>query len=496
MSSDAHSDTAVARRLHWSSLFFGLGPMARSALPLLVLVAISRELGWQFWALLTLIPSAIGPFVRVLTMRYRLEPNELVIAEGLLSRRSRHVPYERIQHVELKQGVLQRVLGVADVKVESAGGSETPEARLTVLSLKDAEDLRAQIAARRGAAAVPVERADTTVLALGFGDIVLLGASEGRGWLVIGAALGVLWQFDDFIDVEWPMADLLTNRDAWRGMPVAGTFAASMAAIVAGALAIFLLFRLLSIGWAIVKLHGFTLTREGDVLRSRYGLLTRFAAAIPRHRVQLLTIVEPALLRWFGRASIKVETAGRFEADQAGVGAQWLAPVVGRERVAEIVSDVLPGLTPSELPWQPLAEGTAARLFRRTTLGVVALSGVACGAIGWWGLILLPPGIVFARFAARGWAQGYAFAVTDDVVAFRSGWWTRQTSIVRAPRIQVLAITEDLFDRRWGMASLRVDTAGATTKGHPVNVPFLDRALANDAFVSLRAAAARTDLQW
>jgi putative membrane protein len=86
--------------------------------------------------------------------------------------------------------------------------------------------------------------------------------------------------------------------------------------------------------------------------------------------------------------------------------------------------------------------------------------------------------------------------VTDDAVAFRSGWWTRRTSIVRVPRIQVLAITDGVFDRRWGMASLQVDTAGATAGGHAVYIPYLDRSIADRVFARLREAAARTDLQW
>ena len=68
--------------------------------------------------------------------------------------------------------------------------------------------------------------------------------------------------------------------------------------------------RILSVIWAIVRLHGFRLTLAGADLRTEYGLLTRVSATLPLHRIQTLTIRRGLLHRWFDRATVKVETAG------------------------------------------------------------------------------------------------------------------------------------------------------------------------------------------
>jgi putative membrane protein len=485
----------VAYRLHWSSPFYGLGPVARSAIPVLLLLAVARDVaGWQTWALIGLIPAAIGAVVRYLTLTYRFERDELVIAEGLLSRRVRHVPYVRIQHVELTQGPLQRLLGVANAIVHSGGGAEEPEAALKVLSVARAEALRAHVSRGRADQASPA--GEDVVLCLTPRDLVLCGLTEGRGWIVVGGLIGVLWQVTELLDYELPFRTWLSNENVRRGLRSTWWSFPSVMNAVLGIVAVVVLFRLLSIGWAAVKLHGFTLTRDGDLLRSRYGLVTRFTTAIPRHRVQMLTVVETLLMRLARRAAVKVETAARFAAEENRVGAQWLAPVIARERVAALAADVLPGVSLDALSWRPVDPRASRRLLRGGLVVAAVASAGAVTAAGWWGLIALPATVGFAVLAARRVAQGYAYAVTPEAVAFRSGWWTRRLSVVRMARIQVIALSETFLDRRWQMATLSVDTAGASEGGHPVEIAYLSRAEAARLLEQLREAAARTDLVW
>ena len=60
-------------------------------------------------------------------------------------------------------------------------------------------------------------------------------------------------------------------------------------------------------------------------------------------------------------------------------------------------------------------------------------------------------------------------------MAYRSGWLTRRTSLVRMARVQAVELRETWLDRRWGMATVAVDTAGSGEDSHPVDVPYLLR---------------------
>lgn len=476
-------------RLHWSSFFFGLGPVARTALPLLLLLILARDLGWQKWLLVPLVPSAIAALVRLLTQAYRFEDAALVIKEGVLSRRMRDIPYARVQHVELTQGPLQRILGVAVVTIQSGGNAQEAEASLRVLSLDDAEDLRRRIDAARGTANVE-EAQRPVILELAPRDLVFAGLAEGRGFVVAGVAMGLAWQGAELFGYPLPFGASFGRAELHRGVKLATTAFPSIGKLVLGVLAAIVVFRLLSIAWAAVKLHGFTLTRDGEILRSRYGLVTRYAAAIPRHRVQTLTIIETPILRLTRRAAVKVQTAARFEAEQGRVGAQWLAPVIERRRLAALVNEVLPGIDPDALPWREVHADAWRREWRGALFVTSLVTLGLVGPLRWWALIALVLGGVWSWFSARGVARRYAYAVTEDAIAFRSGWINHRLSIVRMARVQSVKLDESFRDRRWGMASVGVDTAGSAGAGHRVQVPYLPRAVAEAVFARVRERAA------
>src|SRR3546814_19700860 len=88
---------------------------------------------------------------RYLTFRYRITADSVVIDSGLLERSRRQVPFSRIHNVAIHQSLLHRLFGVAEVRLESAGGDK-PEAQMRVLQLDDAIALEALVR-RRGAAA-------------------------------------------------------------------------------------------------------------------------------------------------------------------------------------------------------------------------------------------------------------------------------------------------------------------------------------------------------
>ena len=89
------------------------------------------------------------------------------------------------------------------------------------------------------------------------------------------------------------------------------------------------------------------------------------------------------------------------------------------------------------------------------------------------------------------------WAVTDSGLLFRSGWFWRDTSFAPFNRIQNVAILESPCDRRAGMASLRVDTAGAGSPlSHKLLIPYLARATADELAELLAARAASSAFEW
>jgi len=59
---------------------------------------------------------------------YELTDDTFDIRSGVFSRREREIPYGRIQNVDISRNVLQRLVGLSAVNIETAGGGSTEAA--------------------------------------------------------------------------------------------------------------------------------------------------------------------------------------------------------------------------------------------------------------------------------------------------------------------------------------------------------------------------------
>ena len=130
------------RRLHILSPVFFAGRHAWRLWPLALLLAARQQ--WWLLALGALVLLAWSS-IEWLRRTYALEGGALRLEEGVLSRQLRAVPFDRIQQVDLVRKPLHRLLGVATLRVETAGGGRAAEVDLDVVTLAEAQALRASL---------------------------------------------------------------------------------------------------------------------------------------------------------------------------------------------------------------------------------------------------------------------------------------------------------------------------------------------------------------
>lgn len=504
------------RRLHPFSFVFRMASSMRQLLlpGLFVLLAGARGGdGWQAWGMLLLVPFTLVAIAQSLVFRYRMDPDGLAIHSGLLFRHQRLVPYERIQNIDAVQNVVHRALGVVDVRLETAGGHE-PEAHLSVVSLAAFEELRDRVQTGRAVLAdvrplqgapedaVHAEAAPRTLLRLSPRELVACGLIQGRGLIVLGALFGLVWEaglMDRMTGAVFgeQMAGRGVVREFLRSMFGQTVLAPARIAITAAAFGAFLIVtRLFSVGWALVRLHGFHLQRIGDDLRADFGLFTRVAATIPIRRIQSVTVHEGPLHRLFDRVSIRVDTAGG-DADQAvQLQRQWLAPVVRPADALRLLRDILPAVDVAEVAWQPVEPRGVRRVRIRRLALAAAISLAIAPVLRSAAPVVFVAMALFGELDARRSVAALGWGLTGSGVLFRSGWiWRRQT-IAPFTKIQAVIVRESPFDRRLRMASLEVDTAGMGQTGHRIAVPYLSHATAGALAAQLSTQAARTTFRW
>lgn len=433
------AEPPLGGRLHPAVL--AIWPLGQ-VVPLAVVVVAG---GWN--AVVSGVVAALAVVAGVLRWRrftWRVEGRAVVIEQGLLARHRRVLPFDRIQSVDLVAPLRHRLFGVVQVRLEAVGGSET-EGALDAVSVADAERLRATVLAQRALpGAVPAAAGappTPPLVRMAPRALVQAGLTGGRVGVAAAVIGGAQQLYGDRV------GDLAERLPA---LAPRGFVLIALAALVGGFL--------LSVGATVVAYWDFALTRVGDDLRIRRGLLEQRQATIPLRRIQSLRVEENLVRRALGLAAVKADIAGSSGGDQArdtGV----LLPLGSREEARRLVATLLadPALADVVLTSAP-ARALRRRLARAAvvtaaaTVPAVAVDGPRGAAVA---LLVGVPAVLLALAAHRALGRGE----TAAHVVTRSGVLVRRTAAVGVPRIQGLQLRATPSQRRFRLATLDLEIA-------------------------------------
>jgi putative membrane protein len=402
-------------------------------------------------------------YVRWANTTYRVAGEALHFRRGVLSPDETTIPIARIQAIDATQGPIQRLFGVHELHVQTAGGGSGGEIVLRAVSDLAAHELR-------GVAGLPDPVAlELPEWRLGLGGLLVTALTAPQIGVILPVVGGLAAAGDDV---------LFGRRSGERLIDRLPGDAGGIALIVAGVAGAAFLISFLG---AIVAFNGFVLVRDGERLRIRRGLLQRRAASIPLARVHGVDMVESLLRRPFGLATLRVETAG-YRSERAAE--QTLVPLLPAGNARAVLEEFVPGLAAETGPLQRPPR-RARRRYALPTALAGALAGGVVTAI-WpsaWpvlpALALLGGLEGLLRWRAAGWRlDGARIVIRDRLLA-------RRTLLARVDRVQEHGLSISPFQRRARLASFEL----AVGSGRTGRVRHLDRAVAGSLFERLRPRA-------
>ncbi|MDQ3922675.1 MAG: PH domain-containing protein, partial [Actinomycetota bacterium] len=369
------------------------------------------------------------------------------LKRGVLQKSERSLPLERIQSVNTVQGVVQRLFGVVEVRVEAAGGGEEPEITLPALSRSAAEALReALVSTRRTSSEISEEPA--VLRRLSVRDLLLAGLTSGQIGVAAAVVFGAWRTLDDLLRGD------LTERISEALLP--RTFFATL--LLAFAVALFAW--VLAILGTILAHAGFTLSRsaDGKYLYVKRGLLHRYETTIPVARIQAIKVVEGALRQPLGYAALRVESAGF--ADERGISTA-LFPLLPRKEVEELLRGAAPRFAAPLEHLKPLPTRARRRYSVRAALPVLPISVLLAVLLFPWGLLALLfalPAVLYGSLLYR--AAGHGLDGDRLVLRFRR--LARTTIVAPRGRLQSRGFSVSPFQRRQRLATLKVEVASGS----------------------------------
>lgn len=484
--SDGFGDLDEPRRLHPASIFMGWLRRLPSFAVAIPAIIFARN-GWLILAILggVFLVSAIAAYLRWRSFTYRIDGDALVIEQGLLSRSRRAIPLERIQDVSLEQGLLARILGVVTAKIETGGGG-ADEGSLESISVAEAARLRETLRAgvRMAAAEAPDSHptqlsatvTEQALFHMSFGRVLLFGVfSFSLLWMA--ALAGALQFLDDLLPIS--------RRDVMRWLDVAGheasaRFGVTLVLAVLGALLV--LGFVSGLAGTLLRDFGFRLMQGEGRFRRVRGLLTRSEVSIAMRRIQLALIERRVFRGWLGFAGLQFQSMGGSN-DKGG--RQEMAPFAKADEI-EAVMDAA-GMPHFERPgMKPVALGHVARALVEKVLPFSASVVAAALILTPWAWLALAavPFIIGVSLLLR---RYHRYAARETSMQVMRGVLRRREWVVPYPSVQVVSVRQGPLQRLLGVASVEIDTAGATGRGRP----YVEDAQTDDAVALTRELIAR-----
>ncbi|MDR8020069.1 PH domain-containing protein [Nesterenkonia aerolata] len=495
-----------------------LSPLVRGWVTLIAIPAVFLSYNWENWVTLWEVittgqaideferdptPFLIGGGVFLLVValifggfllswwftRYKITDEHVMVKSGVFVRQHRQARIDRVQAVDLRQPLLARLTGLAELKFEVADGEGTA-ASLQFLKRGDAEDLRRDImdrAAGRGAPVAPDAGAHqtaglggaedsirgnrddavagtvdgtmdsgsddgavddavrsaahhgndgTTAPALGSGvtgeqliarvPVARLIGSVVLGWgTLVVAVLAVLWLISMGVIA---LGTVLFTQDQDLGALVAGVGAVGWGSFLTSLIPA-LIVVVMGYYQQINKGFRFTASMTQAGLRMRYGLLETTTQTVPPGRVQALQISQSPLWRPCGWYTVKVVVAGYG----AGESRSVLLPVGKIDDVMAVTAAMFPDLR-VENPQELFLEGLRGRGDE---------GSFTCGPKRAW---LFDPWVRRRR----------GFATTPSTAMFRDGRLVPRLTMMAHERIQSLSIEGGPLARRRRLARIHL----------------------------------------
>ena len=391
---------------------------------------------------IAIIGIILGSILSWLRYTYRLEENELRIEYGVFVRKKRYIPLERIQSLDISEGLLQRLCGMVKVQIETAGGSGNDEAEavLSAISKEEARYIQAYVAGTKNSSEPNVhEDPSQIVYKITPSQLILLSLTSGGVGVVISAVLAFLSQLDDFIPYE----------KVFRGIE---QWAVSNLILIA-----LLIFAGIIIAWILalfgtmLKYANFRVTKTEHDLVISQGLLEKRQMTIPLTRIQAIRINENIVRQWLGYGSVSVESAGGSASNKEG-SKVLLLPLVKLQDIEQILGQYLTDYQFTS-SFTPIPKRAMYRYILRGWIIIVPLVVVSIVFLKVWGLFSL---IILAlvtfwevlKYKDAGWN------LEEKQLSLRYRSMVRTTLFVKKNKIQSLEMRESYFQSRKDLATL------------------------------------------
>ncbi|SNZ16726.1 putative membrane protein [Terribacillus aidingensis] len=460
------------KRMHPISIVLQMLKLIKDAIiPLAVgFIAFFRNLSEMFWwspfALIgaVLLISGLTAFLHWYRFTYRIEADELRLESGVFVRKKRYISKHRIQSVNTSANILHRLFGIVKLEVQTAGGGKKAEGEIGALSKEDAAGIQQFVKRKeqRDTETDSIEDLSSVKRAgytLSFRRLLAAAATSGGTGVFFGFLFAITQQLDNIADFniysiafDW----LLEQSLVLSILFVIGSLALTWMIAMVG---------------TVFKYCYFQITKQGEELFIRRGLLEKREITIPLHRIQALKVEENIFRQPFGLLAVSAVIAGGGAESDKHSFSTILFPLLKRSELQHFLKEIVPGFVVETAFRKPPKRARLRYAFVPILISML-ITGVLVYFFSWYGLFAILFILLTVCFCVLDYKDA-GVSWTADMLTMRYRELSRITVHVPRKKVQAFRESQHYFQSKKQLGTVKISVASGGAAGSSFKVRHL-----------------------
>ncbi len=424
----------------------------------------------------------LGLFLLVLTQfifsylsykkfRFSIQEDAFHLDHGVIRLSHVEIPFERIQNINLQQGVFQQILNVVGFEIETAGEG-TAEIKIKALDKGFATALKAKLIEEKNKVQTEVEiesgptdetlestpdSSASVLFQLDFRTLIKVGVSSNlfKGVGLLLAFFAYLYNF--IMDFVTNIYDIDLEEDFTNRIPETLTFTS---VLIVSVLVIGFLITVLT---TVLKFFKLKIIKAQQNFEVEYGLFKRVNKVIKKSKTQIFEIRTNPIKNLFNIKNVFVSQASSHQlSEKQKIGLVGLSKVNLKSLFKSLFEHEYEALT------FDVVHSKHRLIFRYFYKNLFLLSGLSLAVyfvfLNWFSLTVLIALSLFLIFISYLRMKKSSIGVNSNFISIRKGSIDTKFSLIEIHKLQSVKLTKNIFQQYNGHADLVLETASGMLK--------------------------------
>lgn len=465
----------------------------RRFLALFVILFVSKSakenFALYFWLLIValIVGRFVFSYLKYKNFRFHVKGNSFILQHGVIRKSTVEIPFERIQNINIEQNVIQQLLNVVGVQIETAGEGDA-EIEIKALERNVANQLKTRLLEEKknilkthteescveGTSTVQpstdTEPKTSLLFKLDFLALLKVGVSSNffKGIAFLFLFISTIYNF--VIDILSAFIEIDLDEDFFDRIP-------ETASVIFGTVLVFVFLGfLITVVNTITRYFQLKISKTGENYELTHGLFKRVTKVIKKNKTQVVSIETNPIRKLFGIYNVFVSQASSrqlTEKEKIGlVGINKVQFISFFEAIFELNFTQNFNRIPS-------SKRLFVRLFWRWLIFIFGI-GLASFFVFKNAFITTPLtlslGIIAVVYTLLVVKKSY-LSISDEMICVGSGSLNTKQTYVAMYKIQSVQLKRNIFQRLNGHADLVIFTASGS-----IFVPYISHKEAVECF--------------